>query len=75
MEEEELEAMEEDGEDGEPRRRRRGKRPEVSNPEPLDDYPEGPHDTTMLWRYHVHVARKASEGQGFIKYKFSLIHC
>jgi len=32
------------------------------NPEPLDDYLGGPYDTTLLARYHVHVARKASEG-------------
>jgi len=31
--------------------------------EPLDDYLGGPHDTTLLTRYHVHVARKASEGE------------
>ena len=70
---EELETMDEDGEDDKPRRRRRGKRPMVPDPEPLDDYPGGPHDTTLLWRYHVHVARKASEGEVFVKYKFSLI--
>ena len=33
-----------------------------ARPEPLKDYPGGPHDTTLLTRYHVHVARKASEG-------------
>jgi len=52
-----------------------GKRPTVLNPDPFDDYPEGPHDTTLLWRYHVHMSRKASEGQVFIKYKLYLIHC
>jgi len=31
------------------------------DPEPLDDYPDGPHDTTLLTRYRVHVTRKASE--------------
>ena len=35
----------------------------VPDPEPLDDYLGGPHDTTLLTRYHVHVARKASEGE------------
>ena len=48
MEEEELEALEEDMEDGEPQQRQREKRPMVLDPEPLDDYPGGPHDTTLL---------------------------
>nr|ABE87601.1 hypothetical protein MtrDRAFT_AC153123g10v2 [Medicago truncatula] len=45
--------MEEDMEDGESQQRRRGKRPMVPDPEPLVDYPSGPHETTILWRYHV----------------------
>jgi len=73
--EEELEAMEEDMEDGEPHRRRRGKRVVVPDPEPLDDYLGGPHDTTLLWRYHVHVAKKASKGEVFINVKLPLICC
>jgi len=69
MEEEELEAMEGDMEDVEPHRRWRRKHPVVPDPEPLDDYPGGPHDTTLLWRYHVYVVRKASEGEVFINVK------
>jgi hypothetical protein len=64
---------------GEPQRRRRGKRPVVPDPEPepgpLDDYPGGSHDTTLLWRYHVHVARKVSGGKVFINVKLPLIFC
>jgi len=75
MEEEELEALEEDMEDGEPQQRQREKRPMVLDPEPLDDYPGGPHDTTLLWRYHVHVARKACEGKVFNNVKLPLICC
>ena len=41
--------------------------------EPLDDYPSGPHDTSLLWRYHVHVARKASDGEVFLNVKLTLI--
>jgi hypothetical protein len=33
------------------------------DPESLDDYPGGPHDTTLLTRYHVHVARKAADDE------------
>jgi hypothetical protein len=51
--------MDEEMEDGEPRRRQKKK---VVDPEPLDDYPGGPHQTDLLWRYHVHVARKATDG-------------
>jgi len=61
--EEELQAMDEEMEDVEPRRRQKKKK--VVDPEPLDDYPGGPHDSGLLWRYHVHVARKASEGEVF----------
>ena len=46
-EEEELQVLEEDMEDGEPQQRRRGKRPVVPDPEPLDDYPGGPHNTIV----------------------------
>jgi len=75
-EEEEPEAMEEDREDGEPQRRHRGKRPVVPDLEPLDDYPGGTHDTTLLWRYHVHVAKKTFEGEEvFINVKLPLICC
>jgi len=73
MEEEELEAMDEDMEDGEPHQRWRRKRPMVPDPEFLDDYPGGPHNTTLLWRYHVHVAMKASEAEIFINVKHPLI--
>ena len=40
---------------------RRGKC--VPEPQPLDHYPGGPHNTTLLTRYHVHVAKKAAEGE------------
>ncbi|XP_024630198.1 protein MAIN-LIKE 1-like [Medicago truncatula] len=59
--EEELHAMDEEMKDGEPRRRRK-KKEKVVDPEPLDDYPGGPHETGLLWKYHVHVARKAADG-------------
>jgi len=37
----------------------------VPEPEPdhLDDYPGGPHDTTMLTRYYVHMAKMAADGE------------
>ena len=53
--------MDEDMEDAEPQQRRK-KKEKVVDPEPLDDYPGGPHQTDLLWRYHVHVARKAADG-------------
>ena len=68
---EELERMDEEMEDAEPRRRRKKKEKGV-DPEPLDDYPGGPHETGMLQKYRVHVARKASEGEVFIDVKLSL---
>jgi len=57
---EELERMDEEMENAEPRRRRK-KKEKVVDPEPLDDYPGGPHETGLLWKYHVHVARKAAD--------------
>ena len=55
--------LEEDVEkDAQQQRWRRGKKVAEPDPDPLDDYPGGPHDITMLMRYHVHVAKKASEG-------------
>ena len=45
------------------------------DPKPLNDYPGGPHDTSLLWRYHVHVARKAAGGVVFINVKLTLICC
>jgi len=30
--------------------------------EELDDYPGGPHELTVLTKYHVHVARMAADG-------------
>ncbi|RHN62157.1 hypothetical protein MtrunA17_Chr4g0044401 [Medicago truncatula] len=30
--------------------------------EELDDYPGGPHDLTMLTKYHVHVTKMAADG-------------
>jgi len=62
--EEELHAMDEEMEDAEPRRGRK-KKQMVVDLEPLDDYPGGPHDTGLLWRYHVHVARKVADGEVF----------
>jgi len=62
--EKELQAMDKEMEDVEPRRRRK-KKEKVVDPEPLDDYPGGPHDTDLLWRYHVHVARKAVDDEVF----------
>jgi len=62
--EEELQAMDEEMEDAEPRRRRE-KKEKVVDPEPLDDYPGGPHGTGLLWRYYVQVARKAADGEVF----------
>jgi len=70
--EEELQAMDEEMEDAEPRRRR-NKKEKVVDPEPLDDYPGGPHETGLLWKYHVHKARKASEGEVFIDVKLTLL--
>ena len=63
--EDDAEALEEDVEDDAQQQRRwqrREKRVVDPDPEPLDDYPGGPHDTTLLTRYHVHMARKATEG-------------
>jgi len=61
-------------EDAQPQRRRTRKKCEV-DPEPLDDYLGGPHDTSLLWRYHVHVASKASDAKVFINVELSLICC
>ena len=46
--EEELQAMVGDMEDAQPRRRRTKKK-KVVDPDPLDDYLGGPHDTGLLW--------------------------
>jgi len=70
--EEELQAMDEEMENAEPHRRRK-KKEKVVDPEPLDDYPGGPHETGQLWKYHMHVARKASEGEVFIDVKLTLL--
>jgi hypothetical protein len=67
--EEELQAMDE--EDAEPRQRRK-KNEKVVDPEPLDDCPGGPHEIGMLWKYHVHVARKAGDGEVFVNVKLIL---
>ena len=52
--EDDAEAMEEDMEDDSQQQRqwRRGKKVVEPDLEPLDDYPGGPHDTTLLTRYH-----------------------
>jgi len=57
--EEELHAMDEEMKDAEQLRRRK-KKEKVVDPEQLDDYPGGPYETVLLWKYHVNVARKAS---------------
>jgi len=49
------------GDDDDGKQQRRGKRVPVPEFEPLDDYSSGPHDTTLLTRYHVHVDRKTVE--------------
>jgi len=60
QEEVDVEAMDDDvKEDAQQRRRRRWNKVVEPDPDPLDDYPGGPHDLTLLTRYHVHVARKA----------------
>jgi len=59
--------MDEEMEDAEPRRRRK-KKEKVVDPKPLDDYPGGPHETGLLWKYHVHVAKKV-----FIDVKLTLL--
>jgi hypothetical protein len=69
--EEELQAMDEETEDVEQRRRQK-KKEKVVDPEPLDDYPGGPHETGLLWKYSVHVARKAADGEVFINVKLTL---
>jgi len=58
------EAMEEDVEEDaqQQRRRRKGKKVVLPDLDPPNDYPSGPHDLTLLTRYHMHVTRKASEG-------------
>jgi len=57
--EDDAEAMEEDAQQWQ---QRRGKKVVEPDPDLLDDYSGGPHDITLLTRYHVHVARKAAEG-------------
>jgi len=47
LEEEELQAMDDDMEDAQPQRMRTRKKREVDS-KPLDDYPDGPHDTSLL---------------------------
>jgi len=69
--EEELQAMDEEMEDVEPQRRRK-KKEKVLDPEPLDDYPGGSHKTDLLWKYHMHMARKAADGEVFINVKLTL---
>jgi hypothetical protein len=61
-------------EDVQPQRRRTRKK-RVVDPEPLDDYPGGPHNTNLLWMYHVHVVSKAVDGVVFINFKLTLICC
>jgi len=58
--EDDVEAEEEVGDDDQHQQRKRV--PELE-PEELDDYPGGSHDTTVLTRYHVHVAMMTSDGE------------
>ncbi|XP_024626843.1 protein MAIN-LIKE 1-like [Medicago truncatula] len=60
--EEELHSMNEEMDDAEPRQRRK-KKEKVVDPEPQDDYPGSPHETCLLWKYHLHVAKKAGDGE------------
>jgi predicted component of type VI protein secretion system len=64
MEEQELEkelmAMDEEMGHVEPQQRRK-KKEKVVDPKPLDDYPGGPHETDLQWKYHVHVAMIVNE--------------
>jgi len=55
--EDDVEAEEEMGDDDEEQQQ--------AEPEPkhVDDYLGGPHDTTMLTRYHVHMAMMAADGE------------
>ena len=69
--EEELQAMDEEMEDVEPQRRRK-KKEKVLDPEPLDDYPGGSHETHLPRKYHMHMARKAADGEVFINVKLTL---
>ncbi|XP_013457777.2 uncharacterized protein [Medicago truncatula] len=62
--EEELHAMDEEMEDVEPRQRRK-KKEKVVDPEPLNDYPGGPHETGLLWMAEIqrpHGEISAGEG-------------
>jgi len=64
--EDDVEAEEEVGDDdGDDKQRQQRRRRRVLEPEPeqLDDYPGGPHDTTMLTRYRVYVAKMAADGE------------
>jgi hypothetical protein len=54
------EEVDDDDDDEQQRRQRRVPEPES---EQLDDYPGGPYDTTVLTRYHVHVAMMAADGE------------
>jgi len=52
-----------DDDDGQQQWRRRGKCVPKPEPEVLNDYPRSPHDTIVLTRYNVHVARAATDGE------------
>jgi hypothetical protein len=56
--------MDEEMEDAEPRRMGKKKEKVVD--------PSGPHEIGLLWKYHVHVARKAADGEIFINVKLTL---
>jgi len=69
---EELERVDEEMQDADPRRRRK-KKEKVVDPELLDDYLGGPYETGLLWKHHVHVARKVADGGVFINVKLTLL--
>jgi len=56
------EAQEEVGDDNDEQQQQRRKRVPEPELEELDDYSGGPHDTTVLTRYHVHMVRMAADG-------------
>ena len=54
---------EEVGDDDDEQQQQRQRRVSELEPKVVDYYPGGPHDTTMLNGYHVHVARMVADGE------------
>jgi len=52
-----------DDDDDDEQQQQRQRRVSELEPKVLDYYPGGPHDTTMLNGYHVHVARMVADGE------------